>query len=403
MENIDWQEIYQGFVGFLLLNPEQCIDMQSRPEDLPPEYGVIYDHIRSLGEDTSVVRLVEAIGEGWSFSVNLGQFCRSLADVGSFVLPSALQGYDQAIYEKARKESLVWMAQRLAGNVEKYSLQDITEMLTGCIASNNSHNQIIPCTDLQDKIISGLEMPLESISSGLEGLDRILGGGVYPGKLIALCGAEKAGKTTFGHTLSFSLETKHLYVAMEMGSQEIEQRNMARDLGVNSLKFLEDRDQVKTIIKNTLPRNNVYYLDAPGINLDELLMSFTVARKRYGVTGAIVDYWQLIRPPGNNSTEEAGLRHIAQTLADYTRKHNFWLVVLAQMNKQGELFGGNGLKKACDILFMLERCEDGVNPNGRWIRNEASRYTPQMDMGSPKMPGLILRKDKGPYFEEYKY
>jgi predicted ATP-dependent serine protease len=223
-----------------------------------------------------------------------------------------------------------------------------------------------------------------------------MGGGLYKGFTYGLCGKEKAGKTTLAHTISSQLQCKHAYIAMEMGSEQIEQKNLARQIGQNSLAFLQKPETLKNKIETAKPNENIYYYDAIGATLDKILQVVSVGILKHGLQGFIVDYWQLIQPDGRTPTEEKHLRDVAQSLANFARKNNVWCVVLAQLNKDGGLFGGNGLRKACDQLYMIEHCTH--QERGRWIRQDASRYTIKADIGDEENPAIYLDISKGPYF-----
>ena len=98
-------------------------------------------------------------------------------------------------------------------------------------------------------------------------------------------------------------------------------------------------------------------------------------------------------------SEEKHLRHVAQSIANYARKEKLWCILLAQMNKEGNLFGGNGLRKACDQLYMIEECNEHLE-YGRWLRMDASRYTYKTDVGDENHAAITLNVKSGPCFEE---
>lgn len=257
--------------------------------------------------------------------------------------------------------------------------------------------------EIQDKILKSLDMPRQSYSVGIPSLDLALGGGLYEGYTYGFCGAEKQGKTTLAHTMSFNLAkqgTKHLYVAMEMGSEQIEQRNISREMGINSLAFLNNRDQIKQRQEKVTFDNNIIYLDLPGGTLTEILHKLAVAKPRFGIKGYIIDYWQLVGGRPKGESEESHLRNVAQSFANFSRKNKLWCILLAQMNKEGSLFGGNGLRKACDQLYMIESMEPGLSTEFRWLRMDASRYTMRGDLGGPLKPALKMDTKAGPHFTE---
>ena len=250
--------------------------------------------------------------------------------------------------------------------------------------------------DIKDK----LKKPVERYSTGMSKLDKAMGGGLYAGFTYGFAGQEKMGKTTMAHTISKNLADQgitHMYAALEMGSEQIEQRNLSRDMKINSLKFLDQDLFLKTSLDNVKANENIIYLDHPGATLNDILGQVNIASVRHGIKGVIIDYWQLIEGQGSRESEERHLRRVAQRIADYGRKHGLWIILLAQLNDEGKLFGGKGLKKACDQLFYIMEASD-QHPLGRWLKMDASRYTPKADLGTAEEPSVFMDMRHGPYF-----
>ena len=245
-------------------------------------------------------------------------------------------------------------------------------------------------------MLKSLELPKERWLTGLTPLDKGMAGGLYRGFTYGFAGQEKAGKTTLGHTISQNLGCKHLYVALEMGSEMIESRNMARKLEMNSMSFLTPNDNLRKKAATLPPNENIFYLDAPGATFDEITRELAYAAVRHDIKGFIIDYWQLVEGKERGSTEEAHLRSVAQGFANFARKNGLWCILLAQLNKEGQLFGGNGLRKACDQLYFIHQPKNF--PSHRWLGMDASRYTPKADIGDEKCPSLQLDKISGPHF-----
>jgi len=234
----------------------------------------------------------------------------------------------------------------------------------------------------------------EKFSTGLRGLDALMGGGMFRGKVYGFSGKAKAGKTLLASTISYNLGEngcKHLYVAMEMGANEIAQRKFARKGGFNSLEFIQGKRTWEGIV----PNPNIRYLDAPGITFNELKSRLLETVARHQITGAIIDYWQLVQGQDSRQTEEKHLRDVAQGLADFAKRHGIWILLLSQTNEEGKTFAGQGLIKACDQLYMIHGTDDT-----RWLEMSATRYTEKMDYGSELDPPLSINKRVGPYFDE---
>ena len=190
-----------------------------------------------------------------------------------------------------------------------------------------------------------------------------------------------------------------LFIALEMGQEEIEQRNIARDCNFNSIQFLK-RDKPKLVLKVgeyavNVPNNTVFE-DMPGGTFDELravvLTMIAVAK----IKVIVVDYWQIIGGKSSKDTEEYHMRKVAQWLADTARREGVAILISAQVNKDGNTRGGEGLKLACDQYYTLHR-EKGSKE--AWLEMEESRYTLYKHVGSEDVPGLLLDRN-GPHFKD---
>lgn len=256
--------------------------------------------------------------------------------------------------------------------------------------------------DIAEAIVHDLETDLPCFATGLPDLDFAMGGGLFAGKLYGVAARKKVGKTILLGTISYNLNqagVKHLFIPLEMGSKEIEQRNIARALEFNSIRFLtrDNADLSKRVASYavTTPRNTLY-ADSPGATLEALRA--TIARHVAGsrIKGVILDYWQLVGGKAPKETEEYHLRTVAQWLAEIARKERIFVLTAAQVNQDGNTRGGEGLKLACDQYFTLHRDKNAV---GAWLEMEESRYTLYHHVGAESSPGLFL-SGHGPHFTD---
>lgn len=307
--------------------------------------------------------------------------------IGMIAVDDAMAGYIEVVQKLARKRRVLERAQDIIFN-QALDTQELEQMLT-LPDDGKDTGGIKSSEEIFEEIFNELGEPRKCHPiKHLDKLTDCMSGGLYEGYTYGFCGAEKAGKTTMAHSISYGLDCPHMYIAMEMGSKQIEQRNLARDMGVNSLEFLSNPQNAKKKMTTIRPQGNRYYLDAAGASLDDILHSAMKGIHRFGIKGFIVDYWQLISCTQKNVNEEKHLRDCAQGLANFARKNNVWCILLAQMNQDGRLFGGNGLRKACDQLYMIEQVE-GFDRH-RWLRMDASRYTMKKDIGSEENPCLEM-------------
>ncbi|ETW97233.1 MAG: hypothetical protein ETSY1_23485 [Candidatus Entotheonella factor] len=303
------------------------------------------------------------------------------------------------IKEFARRRTVYAAVKEAEVLLETRPAAEVMTLLQDCLSGSSVVEGIRSAQEVCQDIVISLDKPADCHQTGLAYLDQAMGGGLYAGFTYGFCGAEKSGKTTLAHTISYNLDCPHLYVALEMGSEQIETRNLARDTQINSLKFLDRPKEVKDALANHRVNRQTYYYDAPGQSVDEIMTRVASAVLRYNIKGFIVDYWQLVAGQQKGETEERHLREVAQKFANFARKHGVWCILMAQMNKDGQLFGGNGLKKACDQLYMIHGCGE-YSEHGRWLQLDASRYTFRGNVGSDENPCLFLNTKQGPFFHE---
>ena len=325
-----------------------------------------------------------------------------LADCTEYGFPSvdSVRNYCQIIRKEARKALLNFSLKQAANDLNEKEPEDILAEIIGRNTAIAGSSRLRTGAQVLKDIKDKLKKPVERYSTGMSKLDKAMGGGLYAGFTYGFAGQEKMGKTTMAHTISKNLADQgitHMYAALEMGSEQIEQRNLSRDMKINSLKFLDQDLFLKTSLDNVKANENIIYLDHPGATLNDILGQVNIASVRHGIKGVIIDYWQLIEGQGSRESEERHLRRVAQRIADYGRKHGLWIILLAQLNDEGKLFGGKGLKKACDQLFYIMEASD-QHPLGRWLKMDASRYTPKADLGTAEEPSVFMDMRHGPYF-----
>jgi replicative DNA helicase len=395
---IDALDAERFLIGSLFHNPAAIPDTGLSPDQFGDDFlGELFSKMLETFSRKSTFSVADFTGP-----VSFTDYVRYLAQDYS-VNPSTdtIRNYAEIIRDAALHRRITDMADdiRTAGGMKTGA--ELLQQLSSVLDHKSFRADIIGGDAIFRQVHAALTMPAAYDKTGIKALDLAMGGGLYQGYTYAFCGAEKSGKTTLASTISYQMaenETPHLYIAMEMGAAQIEQRNIARDMGVNSLAFLSQREKMYHEMMQQNPRANLFYLDAPGATLTDIISAAIKAKAQNGIHGFIVDYWQLVEGQGSRDTEEKHLRQVAQGLANFARKNGLWCILLAQMNQDGKLFGGNGLRKACDQLYMIQQIEG--QDDLRWLKMDASRYTMQANVGSEISPSLILNKRVGPYFEE---
>ena len=244
--------------------------------------------------------------------------------------------------------------------------------------------------------------------TGIQALDdQGMRGGLYRGFTYGIAAKAKAGKTTLAHSISYNLNlagVRHAYIALEMGSKQIVQRQIARHGGFNSLRFIEDKSNefltLATQNGMALPANCVYHY-APSLTFSELKSALSRMVLNDKIQGYFLDYWQLVTGKEKGQTQEEHQALVAQWLAAFNAKHNVWGVVICQLNKEDNAFGGAGINRACDQFYKLHRGEVSGCEHHAWLELEHSRYTYAGEIGNETSPSLMHVTRAGPYMTDF--
>ena len=227
------------------------------------------------------------------------------------------------------------------------------------------------------------------------------------GRTYVFAAGAKAGKTTLAHTISYNLSeagVSHAYLALEMGGKQIVQRQIARKGRFNSLQFMENKSPefLSHAAKISLTRPDFCkFLHRPNMTFPELKIELARAVLTHDIHGYFLDYWQLVSGKERGQTQEEHQASVAQWLAGFNAKHDIWGVIVCQLNREDNAFGGAGINRACDQFYKLFRSEVDGCTNHAWLELEHSRYTFAGTFGSETIPSLEQVTTSGPYFRDF--
>ncbi len=259
-------------------------------------------------------------------------------------------------------------------------------------------------------ILEDLNEELSCYSTGIRSLDSAMGGGLFAGKAFGICARKKDGKTVLAASISDNLNhagVKHLFIAGEMGSKQIQQRMMARRGRFNENDFRSPDRRNNPDFKKRISAlasgdpGNIVWEDRPGLTFEDLKRVVSTHVVTSNITGFVLDYFQLVGGKRRGENDAAHFDRVAQWIAQICGKHQIWALVTAQLN-QGEtpnIRGGEGIRMAFDQVYFLHRPDKKDENSGPWLEMVDSRYTPYKSVGSKTCQGLRLVSSIGPYFK----
>lgn len=196
-----------------------------------------------------------------------------------------------------------------------------------------------------------------ALSTPWPDLDRLIGG-IAPGRLVVIGARPAVGKSITGTNLALCIADTHkhavLVASMEMSKEEVTQRMLAADAGVNLTRLIESsleesdwnairarRDQIRA-----LP---VSVLDEPSMTVTDIRAAAREMRRERGDLALIVvDYLQLMDAGVKSSNRVEAIGHISRSLKVLARETNSCVVALAQLNRES-LRHGDGKPKMSDL------------------------------------------------------
>lgn len=211
-----------------------------------------------------------------------------------------------------------------------------------------SHAPIAPVriTDVQDE-------DLERTLTGLEPLDRVLGGGLVTASIVLIGGDPGAGKSTLVAQAIAGVGTRVLYAT---GEETIEQATMrARRVGAvhPEIWIVPSHDVDETIAAARALK--------PAIVVVDSIQTLACAEVG-GAAGSI-----------------SQIRECTLRLAQYGKQDGVTVIVVGHVTKDGAMAGPNTLKHLVDVVLLLECSELG---NRRTLRADGkNRFGSTQEVG----------------------
>lgn len=307
----------------------------------------------------------------------------------------------QSIRNSYTKRKVKELCEQGVNNPDLKTLADEIYQLQQNTQSHKVQSNIKVMQDVYEE----LTVDLPVLSTGLKSLDYAMGGGMIQGRAYGIAAPKKTGKTAMLATIAanaFNEGKKVLYVALEMGASQIMHRVAARAMGLNPLAFVGDsrkekwfKEKVADYIATT--PEGLYFLDIAGATMQSLEGALTPAVRKDNIDLVIIDYWQLVGGKKSNQSQAEHQDHVAQWIAEFSKREKVATLTASQTNQDGNTRGGEGMRLAFDQVYQMHKCPD--HENSIWIQMMDTRYTMWKDLGGEDSPAFKLNH-KGVFFEE---
>lgn len=389
-------EIEQALLGLALSNNEMALIFDLQPEQFSHEMH------RDLFSE-----ILEGISNGKRVNPVTLKDRYDNAYLAGLITKTPSVGQSETMVEALKRDAL---RRQLRGAAqEALEAEDPDQallILTGAIddaTRQTLSSSLRTARQVSESIVNDLKESPKIYSTGLQRLDYAMNGGFHEGRFYGFAADSGHGKSLLASTISNHMKNAnvpHLLICAEMGEKETHQRSLAKDMGVDSRAFYDLSMRPPNFIsdvafKASREQTCMIYYDDPFLTFTRLQQVVTSAVVRFGIKGFILDYWQLI---GGGERDRADfLGRVAQWQASACKRFKLWSMNTAQLNRDGEVLGSGGLKRAVDQMYHLIRPDETL-PTA-YFEMKKTRYTKFMHVGSADRPSVQIN-EKGGYFEQ---
>lgn len=176
---------------------------------------------------------------------------------------------------------------------------------------------------------------------GIPGLDRILGGGLKPGKVYIVAARPSVGKSSLAQWIALRMaaqELPTLFLSQEMPEEELADRAVSStgriDLERLTVGGFESEDYTRLVEATTwLSGKRLYVDDQPALTIADVKAKCRSVR---GLRVLVLDYLQLCQGAPDKDTRNGQIEEISRAMKGLAKDLGAAVLVLSQLNRQVE-------------------------------------------------------------------
>ena len=282
--------------------------------------------------------------------------------------------------EKRRRFIEIGMLMQQRAYSEENDIVDILteaeESLKGLFQSSKDNiatlNQAI--REVNEQMIRNAsdDRPLTGTPTGFSKIDG-RSGGLQKSDLIVIAADTSSGKTSWAIALTLSAAKYGdgvAFYSMEMKKEQIAARMIAIESGVSASDIMYSKlntEQFERIDRGIgkIYNKPVYFDDRSTSNIDTILSSIRTMKLKYGVSGAVVDYLQILSVNMKGSNTEQQMGEAARRLKNLAKELDIWIIALSQLNRDSinpvpslaRLRASGQIAEAADVVMLIYRPE----------------------------------------------
>lgn len=217
--------------------------------------------------------------------------------------------------------------------------------------------------------------------TGLPTLDRALGGGLKPGKLLVLAARPSVGKTSLAQQIALSVAAQGagvLLLSQEMTAGDLVDRaaaNLGR-VGLGALSSGQFRDEDWTRITDAMEiaaHLPLFIEDEPALTLLAIRSKVQALQRRQRLGLVVLDYLQLCSGSNPRDNRNQQVEEISRGLKTLAKEAGITVLALSQLNRRAEdrgepalsdLRDSGAVEQDADTVILLHPKDDADMPEG---------------------------------------
>lgn len=220
------------------------------------------------------------------------------------------------------------------------------------------------------------------IPTRIPGLDRILGGGLKPGRQMILAARPSVGKSSLSEQLCINLAMQGHAAAMlsqEMTGQEMTDRAVANigriDMGRLQSGKLEDEEWSRLVEATERMRDLPLFFDEqPALTLQDIAAKARTLKRKHDIKLLVIDYIQLCGTNNPKLSRHHQLEEISRGLKALAKSLGITILTLSQLNRDVEKRTSNrpamsdlkesgAIEEDADVVMLMWRHRVGHHSN----------------------------------------
>lgn len=245
---------------------------------------------------------------------------------------------------------------------------------------------------------------LTGTDSGFEHINKATGG-LQKSDLIIIAGETSQGKTSLALSIiekgAKTGEGVAIY-SMEMKKEQLTARILSMNSGIpsNEILFSQlDSNYLKLLDVgvNQIEDLPIYFDDNSTSNIDKIISSIRTMKIKYNISGAVIDYLQILNVNQKSQNKEQAMGDVARRLKNLAKDLDIWVIALSQLNRDNtnpipnlnRLRDSGQIAEAADIVMFVYRPEVYNKFYPQPFVNYSTHGTAMIDIAKGRNIGLL--------------